>query len=138
MLPEIMADPVVRKKFLEEYGLSYMFTESNKDVQSAEYAIGQMLQGMYPPILDIFNPDIQLMVIVRYMKDPKYLELDDNIKMLFDRRKNEYMSKIAESMARAPLITGEPDQPQPQGKGGISDQTGMNQNMQAMKQRGAM
>lgn len=107
MLPEIMQDPMARKDFLEEFGLAKLFTENNKDVKMAEYAIEQMLDGKYPPMLDIYNPDIQLIVLVKYMKDPKYLELRPEIKMMFDRRKDEYMTKIAESLQRAPLITGE-------------------------------
>lgn len=107
LLPEIMTDPVARKDFMTEFGLTKLFSDNNKDVKSAEYAIEKMLDGEYPPILDIYNPDIQLLVLVRYMKDPKFLELPQDIRALFNNRKDAYMSKIAESIMRAPTTTND-------------------------------
>ena len=53
-----------------------------------------------------------MLVIARFMKDPKYLELDDNIKLLFEKRKNDYMKALAESVSQAPMTTQEGEIPQ--------------------------
>jgi hypothetical protein len=107
MLPEVMGDPIARKNFLEMFNLSDLLTDSNADVQSAEFAIDQMLDGKLPPLLDIYNADIHLLVLARYMKKPKFLELPDNIKIIFDKRKEDLMRTLAESINRAPTVSGE-------------------------------
>lgn len=107
LLPEAMGDPIGRKNFLEEFGLTKMFTDNNADVKAAEFSIEQMRQGKLPPLLSIYNPDIHLLVIARYMKDPKFLELPDDVKMLFEKRKNDLAAMLAESLQQAPLTTGE-------------------------------
>lgn len=121
LLGDIMADPFLHKKFLEEFGLTMMFSENNIDIKMAEKAIEMMKDGEYPPVLDIHNPDIQLMVLVRYMKDPKYLELEDRIKRLFEKRKIEYIDMLAEQPVEATNILPQPGQKMP-GMGGAGGQ----------------
>lgn len=99
LLGDIMSDPIAHKTFLEEFGLSKLFNESNVDVKKAEKAIEMMMEGTYPPVDELDNPDIQLLVLARYMKDPKFMTVDDNIKILFNRRKEEYLRMLAETAA---------------------------------------
>lgn len=98
LLGEVVTDPLQHKKFLDEFGLASFYSDNNVDMKMAEYAIEKMKEGEYPPVLDIHNPDIQLIVLTRHMKDPKFLEYSDDVKFLFDKRKNAYMDMLAESL----------------------------------------
>lgn len=99
LLPDIMGDPYLYKLFLEKFGLTDLFNTANLDVQKAEWAIEQMLSGSYPPVIRADNPDIQLMVLTRYMKKPNYMEFEDDVKLLFERRFNEYVAALAKANA---------------------------------------
>ena len=90
LLPEIMGDPYLHKLLLEKFGLSDLVSDNNMDVKKAEKAIEMMLGGIYPPVDEVDNPDVQVIVLTRFMKSPKFMEVDDNIKLLFKRRFNEY------------------------------------------------
>lgn len=99
LLPELMAGPYERKKFLEEFGLTSMFSDANVDQKMAEKAIEMMLGGMYPPTIEgVHNPDVQLPCILRYMKDPKYLELPDNIKTLFEQKRRDLTALLSQAV----------------------------------------
>jgi hypothetical protein len=99
LLPELMAGPYERKKFLEEFGLTSLFSDANIDEKMAEKAIEMMLAGMYPPTIEgVHNPDIQLPVVLRYMKDPKYLETPDNIKALFEQKRKELTGLLSKAI----------------------------------------
>lgn len=110
LLGEIVMDPYLHKIFLEEFGLTNLFAEGNIDMKKAEKCIEMMLAGEYPPVLDeVDNADIQLLVLTRYMKEPKFLELDDKIKQLFFKRQGEYIAILAKLNPIAdddPTITG--------------------------------
>jgi len=95
-LGDVLADPYNQKKFLQEFGLGKYYTESNVDVVKAEKAIEMMKGGIYLPVLeDVDNPDIQIMVLARYMKNPKYMDLPPKIRLLFERRYAEYVGMLA-------------------------------------------
>lgn len=99
LLPELMAGPYERKRFLEEFGLTSMFSDANIDEKMAEKAIEMMLVGTYPPTIEgVHNPDVQLPVILRYMKDPKYLEIPDDIKGLFEQKRRELTSLLSQAV----------------------------------------
>lgn len=131
LLPEAVNDPQGRKKFLELFGLSKFFTDNNVDQKYAEKSIEMMIAGKYPPVIEgIHNPDVQIPVLVRFMKDPKYLELPPKTQMLFQRRHEELIALLTKAMeAHAqsagappmqPLMNGnrpapQPKQPQPTG-----------------------
>lgn len=112
LLGEIVGDPYAHKKFLEEFGLTELFSDGSIDMQKAEKCIEMMLDGQYPPVLEgVDNPDVQLIVLARYMKQPKFLELDPKIKNLFFKRHQEYVQELAKSNpvpANAPEGAGAP------------------------------
>lgn len=96
--PEMFSDPYQYKRFLEEFGMADMYKDANIDVKYAEKSIEMMLQGNYPPVLpEVHNPDIQLPVIMRYMKDPKYLEIDPRIQVLFEQRRKELVAALVQA-----------------------------------------
>ena len=99
LLPDIVSDPFQHKLFLEKFGLTDLLTESNIDVVKAEKAIELMLQGKYIPVEEFDNPDIQLIVLARYMKKVKWLDYDDKTKLMFKRRFDEYVAKLAQANA---------------------------------------
>lgn len=96
LLPDVVNDPYQHKLLLGKFGLTDLFTESNIDVKKAEKAIEMMLDGQYPPVEDYDNPDIQLLVLARYMKRPKFMDLEPKLKLLFKRRWDEYIQKLRE------------------------------------------
>jgi len=101
--PDLFTDPYQYKKFLEEFGMSEMYKDSNIDVKYAEKAIEMMLAGNYPPVLpEVHNADVQLPVLMRYMKDPKYLELDPKIQILFEQRHKELVAALVAAGPVAP------------------------------------
>lgn len=117
MFPEMFTDPYQRRQILEEFGMSQYEKDANIDVKFAEKSIEMMLAGTYPPVLpEVHNPDIQLPVIMRYMKDPKYLELDPKIQVLFDQRRKELVAALIQAGPVAPPV--EEMQPQTQGQSG--------------------
>lgn len=121
LLPEVVGDPFAHKLLLEKFGLTELLSESSMDVKKAEKCIELMLGGIYPPVEDYDNPDIQLLVLVRFMKSPKFMDLDPTTVLLFKRRFDEYVQKLA--MANAvPDNTPEPGPtgPQPSAGGGGS------------------
>lgn len=110
--PELFTDPYQYKKFLEQFGMADMYTDANIDVKFAEKSIEMMLANEYPPVLpEVHNPDIQLPIIMRYMKDPKYLELDPKIQVLFDKRRKELVAALvaAGPVAPPPEVGGQDD-----------------------------
>jgi len=124
VLGDIMGDPYLHQKFLEEFGLTEMYTQANIDVVYMEKAIELMLKGIYPPtITGVHNPDPQLIVLLRFMKHPKYLEIKPDIKMLFMRKHSELIKELAAASNRVPansipIKPGMPGMPQaPQGQG---------------------
>lgn len=116
VLPEVMMDPFAHKMFLEKFGVSDLVSDNNQDVAKAEKCIEMMLNGIYPPV-DVFdNPDIQILVLTRFMKAPKFMDVDPKIKLLFKRRWDEYIGILAQANAVPPPdATGEdPNAPQEQ------------------------
>lgn len=100
LLGEIVGDPFAHKLFLEEFGLTKLFNEGSIDMKKAEKCIEMMLAGEYPPVLEeIDNPDVQLMVLARYMKDAKFLTLPEEIKNLFFKRYEAYIQMLAQANA---------------------------------------
>jgi len=107
--PDMFNDPYQYKKFLEEFGMSEMYKDANIDVKFAEKAIEMMLAGKYPPVLpEVHNADIQLPVLLRYMKDPKYLELDPKIQLLFEQRRKELVAALVQA---GPVVPPEEQAP---------------------------
>ena len=95
-------DPQVNKTILAEFGLSNLSSAADIDVKKAEKVIEMMLDGQYPPILEVDNPDIQITVLARFMKDPKFLELPQPVVQLFIRRFHEYATALAQAQAVSP------------------------------------
>ena len=137
VLGDVVNDPYLHQTFLEEFGLSEMYNEANMDVVFMEKAIEYMLKGQYPPtITGVHNPDAQLPVLLRFMKHPKYLDLDGNIQMLFMRKHKELIAELAMASNRVPMnsmpikpgMPGMPPTPQgpgagaPAGQGNVSMQ----------------
>jgi hypothetical protein len=101
VLGDVLNDPYRNKQLLEEFGVSKMFPQDDIDVVYAEKCIEMMLQDQFPPFLDgVHNPDIQLVVLVRFMKSPKYLEYPAKIKALFDKKRSDLVAKLAEASRR--------------------------------------
>jgi hypothetical protein len=114
LLPEVMQGSYERKKFLEKFGLSDLFSDANIDEKYCDKAIEMMLDGQYPPVIKgVHNPDIQLPCLLRFMKDPKYLELNDSVKVLFSRRQEELTALLSEAVNRAGEIGKAPMGPTP-------------------------
>lgn len=99
LLPDIVGDPFLYKLFLEKFGLADLFTEKNLDVQKAEWVIEQMIAGQYPPMINADNPDIQLIVITRYMKKPSFMELPQPTQLLFEKRFQSYVNALRQANA---------------------------------------
>lgn len=118
LLPEVLSDPAQRKKFLEIFGLTKFFTDNNVDEKYAEKSIEMMLVNKYPPVIEgIHNPDVQIPVITRFMKDPKFLELDPKIQMLFTRRHEELVALLTKAMeAQARSMASNPGMATPAGQ----------------------
>lgn len=118
MFPEMFQDPFQRRMILEEFGMSQYDKDSNIDVKFAEKSIEMMLAGTYPPVLpEVHNADIQLPIIMRYMKDPKYLELDPKVQILFDLRRKE----LVMALVQAGPVTPNFDAPAPMKDPGVGD-----------------
>ncbi len=122
LLPEVLqGGSYERKKFLEKFGLTDLFSDANIDEKYCDKAIEMMLENQYPPVIaGVHNPDVQLPCLLRYMKDPKYLEVPQHIKTLFNQRKDELTALLAQAVQRqneiAPNQPPEPIQAQrPQG-----------------------
>ena len=130
MFPDMFNDPYQHKKFLEEFGMSDMYKDSNIDVKYAEKAIEMMQAGKYPPVLpEIHNADVQLPVLLRFMKDPKYLELEPKIQVLFEQRRKELVAAlVAAGPVMPPQDMGMEGQPQ-DGMGGGSNGMSMDRGM---------
>jgi hypothetical protein len=95
-------DPYINEAILEEFGLSNLSSSADVDVKKAEKMIEMMLDGQYPPILEVDNPDIQITVLARFMKDPKFLELPQTVVELFIKRFHEYAMALAKANAVSP------------------------------------
>lgn len=103
LFPEMFTDPYQRRQILEEFGMSQYEKDANIDVKYAEKAIEMMLAGDYPPVMpEVHNPDIQLPVLMRFMKDPKFLELKPEIKVLFFKRQKELVAALVQAGPVAP------------------------------------
>jgi len=94
-LGDIFSNPTRYKRFLELYGLSDMYGEQEIDVIMAEKIVERMLEGEYPATLEVYNPDIHLGVIARYMKSPAFIEKDAKIRNLFDKRFKELTKELS-------------------------------------------
>lgn len=121
--PELFTDPYQLKRFYEEFGMSDMYKDSNIDVKMGEKAIEMMLSGQYPPVLaEVHNADIQLPVLLRYMKDPKYLEVKPEIQVMFEKRRQELVAAlIAAGPVAPPVETQNPAPAQGGAAGGGKD-----------------
>lgn len=95
-------DPYINKTILSEFGLSNLSSSADVDVKKAEKMIEMMLDGKYPPVLEVDNPDIQITVLARFMKDPKFLELPQPVTELFIKRFHEYAMSLAKAQAQSP------------------------------------
>lgn len=102
LLPEVLqGGSYERKKFLEQFGLTEIFSDANVDEAFCEKAIEMMLENKYPPVIKgVHNPDAQLPVLMRFMKKPKYLELKPQIQMLFQKRQEELTALLSEAISR--------------------------------------
>lgn len=119
LFPELFTDPYQLKTFYEEFGMSDMYKDSNIDVKMAEKAIEMMLSGQYPPVLpEVHNPDIQLPVLLRFMKDPKYLETDPRVQVLFEKRRQELVAALVAAGPVAPPVESQNPQPAQGGAAG--------------------
>lgn len=89
-------DYYTMKKIYEEFGISELYTEANIDVKYAEKSIEMILKGEVPPFLDeVHSAEVQLPVLLRFMKDPKFIELTDQQKLLLDKRRQEMVKQLA-------------------------------------------
>lgn len=95
-------DPFINKTILAEFGLSSLSSDADVDVKKAEKVIEMMLDGKYPPILEVDNPEVQIQVLARFMKDIKFLELPQPVVQLFIQRFHEYASALALANAISP------------------------------------
>lgn len=95
-------DPYINQTILAEFGLSNLSSDADVDVKKAKKVIEMMLDGQYPPILEVDNPDIQISVLARFMKDIKFLELPQNVVQLFIKRFHEYADALAKANAVSP------------------------------------
>jgi len=112
ILGNVLEDHYTHKKILEEFSLSEIYNDSNIDVKYAEKTIEIILQGKYPPFLpEVHSAEVQLPVILRFMKDPKFLEVSGDIKILFDKKRQEMIRQLA--MAQ-PIIKQDEMQPKKQ------------------------
>ncbi|MCG3177333.1 MAG: hypothetical protein MOGMAGMI_02305 [Candidatus Omnitrophica bacterium] len=109
LLPDVLTDPYQHKLLLEKFGVSDLLTESEVDVKKAEKVIELMLQGQYPPVEAFDNPDVQIIVLARFMKQPKFMEYPATVRLLFKRRFDEY----AAALARANAVPDNAPEPKP-------------------------
>lgn len=110
LLPDVLSDPYQHKLLLEKFGISDLISESEVDVKKAEKVIELMLKGTYPPVEAFDNPDIQIIVLARFMKQPKFMDYPPQIRLLFKRRFDEYAAALAQ--AHAVPDNAPPEQPQ--------------------------
>ena len=110
LLGNPLQDPYMHKRVLEEFGVSDIWDEANMDIKYAEWTIEKIMRGEYPVFNpDIHSADIQLPVLMRFMKDPKFYELDDSTKILFDKKRKEMINQLAKYPVVGPV-------PQPVGQ----------------------
>lgn len=119
LLPDIASDPFQHKLFLEKFGVSDLFNESDMDIKKAEKTIEMMMNGIYPPVEEQDSADKQLLVLARYMKNPKFMDYEPSIKILFKKRWRELLDKLAQSI---------PPPVEPMGPGAPGVQGGGKQN----------
>lgn len=99
LLGDVINDHYTHKQILEEFGLSDIYNESNMDVRYAEKTVEMLLKNEYPPFLpEVHSAEVQLPVLLRFMKDPKFLEVPGPIKILFDKKREEMVAQLAQAM----------------------------------------